>query len=64
MAQRDEIVKNKVREKAHSPSLISLPFEDNLPASIRVFSLEFSGLNKSTYEEKTNNIVKSIEWIK
>ncbi|MER3383560.1 hypothetical protein [Pectobacterium aroidearum] len=27
-------------------------------------SIEFTGLNKSTYEEKANNIVKNIEWIK
>ncbi|MEI7409524.1 hypothetical protein [Pectobacterium aroidearum] len=27
-------------------------------------SIEFTGLNKNTYEEKANNIVKNIEWIK
>ncbi|MEQ9866617.1 hypothetical protein ABRP76_18220 [Pectobacterium aroidearum] len=27
-------------------------------------SIEFTGLNKNTYEEKGNNIVKNIEWIK
>ncbi|MEL7628168.1 hypothetical protein AAGW04_04110 [Pectobacterium aroidearum] len=27
-------------------------------------SVEFTGLNKNTYEEKANNIVKNIEWIK
>ncbi|KMK87937.1 hypothetical protein KCQ_04221 [Pectobacterium atrosepticum ICMP 1526] len=36
----------------------------NIHASIMQFSREFTGLNKNTYEEKTNDIVKNIEWNK